>query len=363
MKISNEFKVGLLAIVSLIVFIVGFQYLKGKHIFNSQNTFYVVYDNVQGLVESSPVQYKGLNVGQVDKLQVLPSNQAKIIATLIVDEGIKLSKGSIAQIYSTGLISDKAVNLIQNSNNLLRNQIPENQLAFNGDTLFGDVQMDITETVALEVRPVREKADLLMSSIDSILNVIQGVFDKETQDNITSSIVSIGTILKDFEKTTSSLNKLIDEEKQNLTEIFDNVNQITGSLAETNNKINILLDNNSNKITSIMSSVDSILFDVELITDEFSQLEVKELTKRAEGSLENLEGILAQLNNPEGTLGNLLNNPEMYNKVNSTIQTLEDLLVDLTNNPKKYVQFSLIQKRSAEQKAANKAFKEQQNGN
>jgi len=363
MKISNEFKVGLLAIVSLIVFIVGFQYLKGKHIFNSQNTFYVVYDNVQGLVESSPVQYKGLNVGQVDKLQVLPSNQAKIIATLIVDEGIKLSKGSIAQIYSTGLISDKAVNLIQNSNNLLRNQIPENQLAFNGDTLFGDVQMDITETVALEVRPVREKADLLMSSIDSILNVIQGVFDKETQDNITSSIVSIGTILKDFEKTTSSLNKLIDEEKQNLTEIFDNVNQITGSLAETNNKINILLDNNSNKITSIMSSVDSILFDVELITDEFSQLEVKELTKRAEGSLENLEGILAQLNNPEGTLGNLLNNPEMYNKVNSTIQTLEDLLVDLTNNPKKYVQFSLIQKRSAEQKAADKTFKEQQNGN
>jgi len=363
MKISNEFKVGLLAIVSLIVFIVGFQYLKGKHIFNSQNTFYVVYDNVQGLVESSPVQYKGLNVGQVDKLQVLPSNQAKIIATLIVDEGIKLSKGSIAQIYSTGLISDKAVNLIQNSNNLLRNQIPENQLAFNGDTLFGDVQMDITETVALEVRPVREKADLLMSSIDSILNVIQGVFDKETQDNITSSIVSIGTILKDFEKTTSSLNKLIDEEKQNLTEIFDNVNQITGSLAETNNKINILLDNNSNKITSIMSSVDSILFDVELITDEFSQLEVKELTKRAEGSLENLEGILAQLNNTEGTLGNLLNNPEMYIKVNSTIQTLEDLLVDLTNNPKKYVQFSLIQKRSAEQKAANKAFKEQQNGN
>jgi len=363
MKISNELKVGLLALAALIIFIVGFQYLKGKDIFSSQNTFYVVYDDVQGLVESSPVQYKGLSVGQVEKLQIMPSNQNKILATIIVDEAVKLSKGSIAQIYSTSLISDKAINLLQNSNNTIRNQIPENQLAFSGDTLFGDMMMDITETVALEVRPVREKADVLMSSIDSILNTIQGVFDKETQDNISSSIVSIGAILKDFEKTTGSLNKLIDDERENLTEIFDNVNQITGTLALTNEKINTLLDNNSNKITSIMSSVDSILWDVEEITDEFAQLEVKKLTERAEGSLENLEGILEQLNNPEGTLGNLLNNPDMYNKVNSTIESLENLMVDLTNNPKKYVQFSLIQRRSAEEKAADKLDKQQQKGN
>jgi len=363
MKISNELKVGLLALVALIVFIVGFQYLKGKDIFSDQNTYYVIYDNVQGLVESSPVQYRGLIMGQVENLQIMPNNQNKILATLIVNENIKLSKGSIAQIYSTGLISDKAINLIQNSNNVLRNEIPENQLAISGDTLFGDVQMDITETVALEILPVRKKADELMGSIDSILNVIQGVFDKETQNNITSSIVSIGTILKDFEKTTSSLNKLIDEEKENLKEIFDNVNQITGTLALTNDKINTLLDNNSNKITSIMNSVDSILFDVEQITDEFAEIEVKELTERAKGSIKNLEEILGQLNNPEGTLGNLLNNPEMYNKVTSTIQSFEDLITDLQKNPKKYVQFSLVQRRSAEQKAADKAAKQQQKGN
>jgi len=341
MKISNELKVGLLALSALVIFIVGLQYLKGKDIFSDQNTFYVVYDNVQGLVESSPVHYKGLTVGQVERLEIMPGNQDKILATIIVDNAVKLSKGAIAEIFSTGLISDKAINLKQKYNTIIRSEMPENLLSLSGDTLAGEIQMDLTETVALEVRPVREKADVLMSSIDSILNTIQGVFDQETQDNITSSIVSIGAILKDFEKTTGSLNKLIDDERENLTQIFDNVNQITGSLSLTNEKINSLLDNNANKITSIMGSVDSILIDVENI----------------------MEGILAQLNNPEGTLGNLLNSPDVYDKVNSTIATFEQLLVDLKENPKKYVQFSLIQRRSAEEKAANKAAKKQQNGN
>lgn len=363
MKISNELKVGLLALAALVIFIVGFQYLKGKDIFNSQNTFYIVYDNVQGLVESSPVHYKGLAVGQVESLEIMPGNQDKILATIIVDEAVKLSKGAIAEIYSTSLISDKAINLKQKYNTIIRNEIPENLLSLNGDTLQGEFQMDLTETVALEVRPVREKADVLMSSIDSILNTIQGVFDQETQDNITSSIVSIGAILKDFEKTTGSLNKLIDDERENLTQIFDNVNQITGSLSVTNQKINSLLDNNANKITSIMNSVDSILIDVEDITGEFAELEIKELIDRAKGSIENLEGILAQLNNSEGTVGNLLNNPDVYDNIKSTITSFEQLLVDLKENPKKYVQFSLIQRRSAEEKAAKKAAKQQQNGN
>jgi len=363
MKISNELKVGLLALAALIIFIVGFQYLKGKNIFNRQNTFYVVYDNVQGLVESGPVHYKGLSVGLVESLQIMPGNQDKILATILVDQKIKLNKGSIAQIYSTGLMSDKAINIKQNYNTVLRKQMPENLLLASGDTLEAHVQMDITETVAMEVRPVREKADMLMGSIDSILNVIQGVFDEETQNNITSSIVSIGAILKDFEKTTSSLNKLIDDERDNLTQIFDNVNQITGTLAITNEKINELLDNNSNKITSIMSSVDSILIDVEDITTEFAELEIKELAKQAESSIKNLEGILTQVNNSEGTLGNLLNNPEMYNKVNNLLQSFENLVVDLNDNPKKYVQFSLIQRRTAEEKAAKKAAKKQQNAN
>jgi len=363
MKISNELKVGLLALAALVIFIVGFQYLKGKDIFSDQNTFYVVYDNVQGLVESSPVHYKGLAVGQVERLEIMPGNQDKILATIIVDNALKLSKGAIAEIYSTGLISEKAISLKQKYNTIIRSEMPENLLSLSGDTLGGEVQMDLTETVALEVRPVREKADVLMSSIDSILNVIQGVFDQETQDNITSSIVSIGAILKDFEKTTGSLNKLIDDERDNLTQIFDNVNQITGSLSITNEKINSLLDNNANKITSIMNSVDSILIDVEDITGEFAELEIKELIDRAKGSIENLEGILAQLNNPEGTLGNLLNSPDVYDNIKSTITSFEQLLIDLKENPKKYVQFSLIQRRSAEEKAANKAAKQQQNGN
>lgn len=360
MKISNEFKVGLLALLGLAVFIIGLRYLQGKNVFSTQNQYFVVYDNVQGLVTSGPVHYKGLAVGLVESLELMQGSKDKILATILVDNSVQLSKKSIAQIYSTGLMSDKAVNLIQNSDQFIRNTIPQNQLALHGDTLYGDIELDITETVALEVRPVREKADKMMGTIDSILSVIQGVFDQNTQENITSSIGSIEDILGKFNKTSSKLNLLIDQEQQKLRDIFSNVDTITGSLAQTNAKINVLLDNNTNKITSIMSNVDSVVRNVGIITDNFAQMELTETVEKVKLAIGQLEQIMAQVNAGQGTLGVLLNDNKLYGKIEDTAGSLDKLLNDLRENPKKYVQFSLIERKTKAQKEAEKLEKRAQ---
>ncbi len=354
MKISNELKVGLLTLVALAIFILGYRYLQGKNLFSSQSIYYVLYDDVQGLVASSPVHYKGLAVGLVESLELIPNNADKILATILVDNAVPLSKESIAQIYSTGLISDKAINLMQTTDGFLRNRIPKNQLAMSGDTLYGDNQKDLTTQVAEEVRPVREKADNMLGSIDSILNVIKGVFDTNTQNNITQSIGSIENILGEFDKTTLKLNKLIDEEQQNLKNILANVDTITGNLGETNSKINYLLDNNANKITSIMSNVDSVVRNVSIITDKFATMELTETVEKAKLTISELEQILGQVNNGKGTIGALLSDEDLYNKIENTTLSLDNLLNDLKDNPKKYVQFSLIERKTKEQKEQKK---------
>lgn len=350
MKISNELKVGILTLVAIAIFVLGFRYLQGKNLFSKQNTYYVLYEDVQGLVASSPVNYKGLSVGLVESLELVPGNTDKILATILVDNAVKLSKESTAQIYSTGLISDKAINLIQTSDGFLRNRIPINQLAMSGDTLYGDNQKDLTETVAEEVRPVREKADNMLGSIDSILNVIKGVFDSRTQDNITQSIGSIESILGQFDKTTGKLNRLIDDEQQNLKNILSNVDTITGNLGETNAKINVLLENNANKITSIMANVDSVVSNVSIITEKFATMELTETVERVKLTIAELEQIMGQINKGEGTIGALLNDEDLYNKIENTTLSLDNLLNDLKDNPKKYVQFSLIERKSKEEK-------------
>jgi len=367
MKISNEFKVGLLTIVAIAIFFIGYRYLQGKNIFSTQNTYYVLYENVQGLVASSPVHYKGLAVGLVETLELMPGSSDKILATILVDSAVELNKKSIAEIYSTGLISDKAINLIQTTDGFLRNRIPANQLAMSGDTLYGDIQKDITETVAEEVRPVREKADNMLGSIDSILNVIKGVFDTNTQDNITQSIGSIESILGQFDKTTSKLNRLIDEEQQNLKNILSNVDTITGNLGETNTKINLLLENNANKVTSIMANVDSVVSNVSVITEKFADMELTETVEKVKSTIAEFEQILAEVNNGNGTIGALLSDADLYQKIENTTLSLDNLLNDLKDNPKKYVQFSLIERKTKEQKRQEKIDKKAQkaidNGN
>lgn len=372
MKISNEFKVGLLAIIALAVLYMGFNYLKGTKVFSAQNEYYIMYDNVQGLVPSSPVHFNGLTVGMVEMLDLEP-NSEKIICRLLVDDKVKLSKKSIAQIYSTGLITDKAINLIQNSGDYARGVIPKNQYAVSGDTLYGDVQMDITETVALEVRPVKEKAEIMMGSIDSILNVIKGVFDENTQQNITSSIGSIESTLGNFQITTSKLNTLIDAEKDRLSIIFGNVESITSSLAITNKEINKILEQNNSKITSVMNnadlvvgnvndllnSVDGIVANVDDITGNVASLEFQETIDQAQKTIADLDKIIAEINRGEGTLGLLLNDEQLYDNLNSTSSSLDNLLVDFKKNPKKYVQFSLIERKTKEEKELEKLQKQQ----
>lgn len=342
---SNELKVGLLTIISLAVFYAGFSYLKGKGIFSNRKAYYVKYDNVQGLVQSSPVYFLGLNVGIVEELRILESTNSHILAKILVDDNVPINKKSIAKISSTGLISDKAITIVLNNENFVRGMPPKSQYCEEGDTLIADIELDITSQVALEVRPVREKADKMMGSIDSILNVIKGVFDQRTQNNIISSVESVEGTLTNFEKTTSDFNIYIEEERARFDRIITNVESITKDLAITNREVNSMISQNTNRISNIMENADKMVANIENITADVADLEIQQTITNLQMSLDDLDKTLQKVNDGEGSLALLLNDDQLYRTLDKTTKSLDFLINDLKDNPKKYVQFSLIERK------------------
>ena len=86
MKISKEFKVGLLAVVSIAILYLGFNFLKGSDLFSPNNTYYAVYDNIDGLNVSNPVLINGFSVGRVSDIEILQQQGNTLLVSLDINK-------------------------------------------------------------------------------------------------------------------------------------------------------------------------------------------------------------------------------------------------------------------------------------
>ena len=87
MKFSKEIKVGLLAIVSITILYLGFNFLKGIDLFKETNNYYALYENIDGLTISNPVVINGLSVGRVSNIEILQQQGNKVAASLRNPDG------------------------------------------------------------------------------------------------------------------------------------------------------------------------------------------------------------------------------------------------------------------------------------
>lgn len=331
MKISNEVKVGLLAIAAAVVLYIGFNFLKGTSVFNKQRTFYVVYDDVAGLVTSSPVHFKGMTVGMVSAIDIMNNPNRDLLVTLIIDnEDVKLPMNTAAQIYSPGIIDDRAIQLLINPKARDKGSIPNfNDLRLDGDTLRSDKADDIQDVVYAEVLPVKEKAEVMLGSIDSVLQIIQGIFNERAKKNIQTSLGTIESTLGNFEVTTNKLNTLIDEEQLQFKRIMNNVESITKNLDATNKQVNTILAQNELRINQVVQNAEDF-------TLSLKSLELMETIKNANQILSDVETKVESINTETGSLGLLLNDDGLYTQLQDMTSTLEQLVDDVKDNPKDY---------------------------
>jgi len=308
-KIANETKVGILAAFSIAVLIIGYNFLKGNSIFSSETVLYARYTRVDGLGVSKPVLINGFQIGRVDKLVLQPNGE--ILATLKIKGKYDIPKNSVAKLESTDLLGSKAIVMALGTGN---------DFAQDGDTLNSNVEKNLMEAV----QPVQKKAELIIGKMDSILTSVNTILNPDFQKNVNKSFNSIASTLSSLEGTSKKVDGLVGTEGKRISAILANAESISANLKNNNAKINAILNN------------------INTITDQVAAANFKQTIDNANKAVTDLQGIVTKVNDGKGTLGLLVNDTKMYDNLNNASKNLDNLIIDLKENPKRYVHFSVF---------------------
>ncbi len=315
MKLTNIHKIGFVVTFALALLIWGLYFLKGVNIFQSSNTYFVVYEKVDGLSVSSPVEINGYKIGRVSSISFIPGKEGNLLVSIDIRDGVFLPRTTTAHIFSSDLMGTKAVRLIFGDKN-------ENHQA--GDTLASDIEKDLMEQVNMQVVPLKNKAESMMLSVDSVLTVVRSVFNAETRDNLTASFASIRTTIKNMERITWGVDTLIKHETKRIAIILANVESITSNLK-----------NNNEMITNVLTNISDV-------TDSLKASGFVKMINEAHLAVAGVNQIVAKINQGEGSLGSLIHNDTLYYNLEAASYNLNRLIKDLNDNPQRYVNFSVI---------------------
>lgn len=326
MRLTREAKLGLTAVVAIIIFVWGLNFLKARSLFNKNVTFYGVYEQVDGLKVSSSVLYRGYTVGQVRDIHFIGSRYDKVLVEFSVTKEIGVPINSIAAITSVDLMGSKAIDVIPGNSPMY---------AKSDDTLATRLDLGLMQQVNEQIAPLKAKAENILSSLDTILTSLQGVLDGKANGQNKGGIGSINRTLDNIEHITNNLNLLVQNESSNVSSILNNVNSITENLKENNQHISKTLTN----MSAISSSLKAD--DIQLTLQRVNHI------------LANIDTMTNRLNQGEGTIGKMLNKEELYYDLTTISENLNKILVDLQQNPKKYISFSVFSKTPKEYETYN----------
>lgn len=315
MKIRREAKLALTALAAVFILIWGINFLKGSSLFESKSTFYSVYDSVEGLKVSSGVIYRGYQVGQVISIQFTGERFDRVLVKFSVDKGLELPSNTLAMIQSADLMGSKVVALVPGDSHVF---------AVSGDTLRSQVERGLMEQVSQQMLPLKQKAERLLGSLDSVLLIVQGLFNEETKKNLSNSFGSIDRTLRNLEGASGNLDTLIQGESARISSILQDVNSITGNLRNNNEEISNILGN------------------VSAISDSLRQASLHQTLMSLDYILATTDSIMNKINRGEGTIGALLNDNDLYYNLNQVSENLNRLLVEFRYNPKRFINLSLI---------------------
>jgi phospholipid/cholesterol/gamma-HCH transport system substrate-binding protein len=315
-KISKEFKIGLVVVCSIAAFIWGLNFLKGSNLFSSTFYLYAVYPRIDNLIPANPVQINGYKVGQIKTISLVTrGGKTSVLVKFSLEEEIKIPKNSIARAVSADLLGTKAVEIIYSTNS---------EFVKNGDTLIAETEQGLKESFNKQIAPLQAKAENLIGSVDSVFNVVTLMLNAKTRQNIDETFESVRRSIFSLEKTAYKMDDLIAVEKPKISGILNNLNGITDNLNRSEQKINNVLNNFSN------------------LSDSLSKSQLKSAISNADNTLKELNSLLTKINEGKGTLGKMAKNDSLYNNLNKSAEDLDKLLKDLKENPKRYVHFSLF---------------------
>lgn len=308
MKISNEVKVGATALITIVVFIWLFNFLKGKDYFKKTSYYYSIYDDIGGLAESSPVEINGFKVGIVQSISLLNQTSGKLLVEYSVSNNFRLPVNSVAEIVPVSIIAGMKVQF----------RFGEGPGFYEeGDTIPGHISKSIIVTIEEQFGPVKDNLLSLVVALDSVVSALDDVMDPEFRKNIDD-------IVANLKNTSGSINEIVGSRETDLKNAVTSLTNFSRMLSENSPKIDRTVSN------------------LEIITDTLAASDIYTTLANLKKGLNETSEILESLNQGKGSAGQLLTNDSLYANLSGTLANLNLLLQDMKDNPKKYVHFSLF---------------------
>lgn len=303
MKYSKEFKIGLFAILVAVATFFVINYLRGKDVFNKEIELVARFKSVEGLVASAPVHIRGYAAGQVSSV-TYDTERDDFEVVCSVDKDFKIPADSKMIIYSTSIMGGKGIRIEPGTSG---------ELAENMSELEGDSQADLVESVSAGIGPILANLDSALVKLNLTVASVNSVLSEENRRQIDRAISNLDKVIADASAVTGTVRA--------------NRNEIDGFLKD--------LTVVSGQLALIAEKADSTMGNIDSFSRQLAESEVDSLV----ASLKNLS---ESLQNPEGTVGKLLNDGRVYESVDSLINELNDLISKIKQDPKKYMKVSVF---------------------
>lgn len=296
MKLSKEFKVGIFAIGTIAMFYLGFNYLKGIDFFSRTNRYYVIYDNVGGLLKSNPVKISGFNVGRVANIKLIQKASSSVVVSLDIDKDIILGDSAEAML-DVSLLGDVAI--VISVGDIAKPINP-------GDTLIARSDPGLTEMLVESTAPITDNLPATIVNLNDLLEDLHG-----TGDTLKMALAS-------FARTSDRLNYTLAANQKEIAETVENFKNLSANLNES------------------VKDLKPLLSKLNVLADSLNNVELGETVAKLNVLLDQATITTQALSNKEGTLGKLMYEDSLYNNLNQTLLSLDSLLVNINNDPKHF---------------------------
>ena len=315
MKKSTLIYIGATFVLAIVIFVWGYNFLKGKDLFSKQTILYSRYHKIDGLVTANPVQINGKQVGSVNKIFFAPDHSGDLIVAFLIKDKFPIPKNTVARIVNATLLGAKSVDLkLGNAKEMVQS----------GDTLKGSVEVTLKDEVNSALAPMKARAERLLANVDTLVRSITELFSKDAQGNLHKSIADVAGTLHNLNITTAVLKEMVKNNNIHVSRTLANLDSLSGSLSDSRGNLQATIYNFKN------------------ISDSLSNADLAGTIRQTKASLSHINQLLENLNQGKGTVGQLMVNDSLYHELSKSVTNLDKLLKDIRENPHRYLKFSVF---------------------
>jgi len=295
-RIPDEAKLGMAFILAIVVFIYGLFFLKDYRISGGTYEMKARFENLSGIKTRDPVLYGGVKVGQV--IAVGFENQKPYVLMRIYEE-FPLPEDSSIQVISMSFLGELGLQINTGSSSTM---------AIDGGVLEGVSAQGIDGMLV--------KADSLTGGLQTLLSNVNNILDEDMDQTLKSSLSNV-------EELTGDLRTTLQQEKRQINRTLANMDSLL--LAAKG-----ISDSERDKISKTMTNL------------EETSSQLGDMITELQGTTNSLTTILQRIERGEGTLGKLVNDDKLYTDMSRLMVNLDGLVVDLKENPKRYINVSIF---------------------